>query len=288
MAEPKKNFAKIIAIAIVIIFAVGVLLAFVFLLPQKTTDNHAANDGNGNLAPTALFVYNPSLPTIEDTIIFSNKSTDNDGIIISYRWDFGDGTTSNEKDPAHQYSEPDNYLVRLTVTDNGGKTGTFSMLINVGGTGESVFQDFELNNGTPGAYFYNAWRSSSAFETNTVHRGNRSIKVVVPPVLNEAYGATIGINAASSTRYIDLSNATEISVWVYDTQGNNTIELKLKDLTGNIGAGVWSDRSATWNEWTKITWDISNYQGVVMSRIASIELYEWNEGTYYFDTIVYR
>lgn len=35
--------------------------------------------------------------------------------VISYLWDFGDGTTSNEQNPVHYYSSPGGYLVRLTV-----------------------------------------------------------------------------------------------------------------------------------------------------------------------------
>ena len=35
----------------------------------------------------------------------------------SYTWDFGDGSTSNEKDPTHIYRSSGNYQVCLTVTD---------------------------------------------------------------------------------------------------------------------------------------------------------------------------
>jgi PKD repeat protein len=35
---------------------------------------------------------------------------------LSWRWDFGDGTTSTESDPSHRYERPGAYLVRLTVT----------------------------------------------------------------------------------------------------------------------------------------------------------------------------
>jgi outer membrane protein assembly factor BamB len=40
----------------------------------------------------------------------------------SYLWDFGDGTTSDEQNPTHTYTSPDNYTVTLTVTDNTSNT----------------------------------------------------------------------------------------------------------------------------------------------------------------------
>src|SRR5690625_6521440 len=41
---------------------------------------------------------------------------------VSWSWDFGDGTTSTEKDPVHVYGESGYYLVTLTATDASGKS----------------------------------------------------------------------------------------------------------------------------------------------------------------------
>jgi hypothetical protein len=40
------------------------------------------------------------------------------GSIVSRLWDFGDGTTSTEERPTHVYTQPGNYQVKLTVTDD--------------------------------------------------------------------------------------------------------------------------------------------------------------------------
>ncbi len=87
-----------------------------------------------NLPPTADFTYSPSYPTDLDNIQFTDKSTDNiDGIshIISWNWNFGDGTTSNLKNPTHKYTYKDRYTITLTVTDNlsasNSKTKTIDM-----------------------------------------------------------------------------------------------------------------------------------------------------------------
>lgn len=37
-------------------------------------------------------------------------------------WNFGDGTTSNVANPVHAYQKAGTYSVKLTVTDNKGKT----------------------------------------------------------------------------------------------------------------------------------------------------------------------
>ncbi len=51
------------------------------------------------------------------------KSTDEDGNIVTYKWDFGDGTSSNDAEPLHQYAAAGTYKVTLTVTDEKGGTG---------------------------------------------------------------------------------------------------------------------------------------------------------------------
>jgi PKD repeat protein len=50
-------------------------------------------------------------------------SNDPDGTVVSYYWDFGDGTADGyDVNPSHIYSERGMYVVTLTVTDNGGAT----------------------------------------------------------------------------------------------------------------------------------------------------------------------
>ncbi|MCK5072895.1 MAG: PKD domain-containing protein [Bacteriovoracaceae bacterium] len=49
-------------------------------------------------------------------------SSDPDGFIVKYEWDMGNGVTQNGIDISHEYSEGNTYTVKLTVTDNWGKT----------------------------------------------------------------------------------------------------------------------------------------------------------------------
>jgi PKD repeat protein len=72
-----------------------------------------------NQSPTAAFTSSCN----ELTCSFnSDPSTDNDGRITSYQWNFGDGTGSSDPDPQHTYPTGDTYTVTLTVTDNDGAT----------------------------------------------------------------------------------------------------------------------------------------------------------------------
>ena len=48
------------------------------------------------------------------------SSSDPDGVIVAYRWDFGDGATSTLAQPTHQYAANGSYTVTLTVTDDAG------------------------------------------------------------------------------------------------------------------------------------------------------------------------
>ena len=57
---------------------------------------------------------------------------DKDGAIISYLWDFGDGTTGMGRNTTHIYKKPGEYQVILVVTDNNGNRDNKTIMINVG------------------------------------------------------------------------------------------------------------------------------------------------------------
>jgi PKD repeat protein len=50
------------------------------------------------------------------------------GLVTSWYWELGDGTTSTEPNPIHTYERVDTYQVRLTV-GNGAGTSSISQLI---------------------------------------------------------------------------------------------------------------------------------------------------------------
>lgn len=92
---------------------------------------------------TSVIVRNPALPPIariggdnnikknEETTFDGAGSIDSDGTIVSYRWDFGDGTTGVGSLAFHVYSREGSFTVTLTVTDNSGlsSSATFPVLV---------------------------------------------------------------------------------------------------------------------------------------------------------------
>jgi PKD repeat protein len=98
------------------------------------TDNDGGNASitrvitMGNVEPTASFRA-PSTANTGEGVRFADESTDPEGGLLSYVWDFGDGTTSTVKNPIHEYTTPEAVLVTLTVIDDGGATNTITQTI---------------------------------------------------------------------------------------------------------------------------------------------------------------
>jgi PKD repeat protein len=61
-------------------------------------------------------------------------SSDVDGTIVRYMWDFGDGNTGTGVTPTHTYAAPATYTVSLTVTDDDGATDTATTTATISGS----------------------------------------------------------------------------------------------------------------------------------------------------------
>jgi PKD repeat protein len=68
----------------------------------------------GNAPPTAAF----SSDCTDLSCSFTDGSTDPDGAVAGWSWEFGDGAVSTEAGPSHHYAAAGSYTVRLTVTDD--------------------------------------------------------------------------------------------------------------------------------------------------------------------------
>jgi PKD repeat protein len=77
-----------------------------------------------NIPPTAD-PNGPYTGTVSVPLTFDGSgSSDLDGTIVSYDWDFGDTNTGTGVSPTHTYAAAGTYTVTLTVTDNDGATDT--------------------------------------------------------------------------------------------------------------------------------------------------------------------
>ena len=64
-------------------------------------------------------------------VAFQNLSTVSSGSIVSYAWNFGDGSISSSQHPAHLFTAPGNYMVSLQVTTAAGCTNSISRSITI-------------------------------------------------------------------------------------------------------------------------------------------------------------
>ena len=100
----------------------------------------ALGGSSGNISPSA----NANGPYTGDegvAIDFSSAgSFDNDGTIVSYYWDFGDGNSSTLANPSNVYASSGSYTVSLTVTDDDGAADTDNTTATITG----ICHDHEL------------------------------------------------------------------------------------------------------------------------------------------------
>jgi hypothetical protein len=87
--------------------------------------------GQEGIPPVGVFAT-PGRAETNQTIVFdASDSYDADGIIISYEWNFGDGTTMTGQHVSHMYVLPGQYFVTLKVIDDTGMTYTSSQIITI-------------------------------------------------------------------------------------------------------------------------------------------------------------
>ncbi len=97
-------------------------------VPTPGAANGATNEG-----PTAQLSC-PAMADIGENLTFNaSASTDSDGTIVDYHFDFDDGSTGSGSNPLvyHTYTAADSYTVTLTVTDDDADTDTATCLVVV-------------------------------------------------------------------------------------------------------------------------------------------------------------
>jgi len=84
-----------------------------------------------NISPQASFSVSTEKQEAEKEVVFTNKASDTDGLIISYNWSFGDNEVSTEANPVHVYKKSGDYVVTLKVTDEDGATNSITKSITI-------------------------------------------------------------------------------------------------------------------------------------------------------------
>ncbi len=100
--------------------------------------------------PDADFDFSPSNPRVGETVFFDDESQDDDGRVVEWDWDFGDGSTSSSRNPTHRYNSRGSFTVTLRVTDDDGNSDTERRSITVmEEAGQRPVADFDFSPTNP-------------------------------------------------------------------------------------------------------------------------------------------
>jgi PKD repeat protein len=125
-----------------------------------------------NQAPSATF--STSVTGLAATVNAS-ASSDPDGTITGYAWNYGDGTTGSGATSSHTYAAAGTFTVTLTVTDNGGATATTTRAVTTTVPASTVFAsdtfDRTVSGGWGSAPTGGAWTITGAAAALSVSGG---------------------------------------------------------------------------------------------------------------------
>lgn len=165
-----------------------------------------------SMTPTADFTYSPINPSKQSVIEFTDISTDPDGDIVSWYWDFGDGDSSTDQHPTHQYTTYGTYTVSLEVTDNHGVTNTTTQQIQVLSL-PPVFNNPDPSNESTEQELSFTW--SITIEDPEGDTFNWNIECSN----GQSNSANDDINGTKSLSISGLSFNTQYMIWVNATDG---------------------------------------------------------------------
>ena len=154
-------------------------------------------------------------------------SSDADGTITDYAWDFGDGTTGSGATPTHLYATGGTYNVTLTVTDNGGNTGTTSAPIVITNPPAQYAADVfgrTVTNGLGTADVGGAWTLSGAATSFSVNNG-----------VGRIAGAVAGNRAGylQSVAQTDVNMTTDVALDSASTGGGAYVSIVGRRVSNN-------------------------------------------------------
>lgn len=199
--------------------------------------------------PTAHIQTNTNSIKVGQTLqLNGGQSSDSDGRITSYIWDFGDRTTSNEVNPYHTYRMHGTYQVTLEVMDDDRLTDIFSIDIVVNTTPSPIIRDIYTPTGSTHRIVYPDTSVIVDFEWEQVFDDDGIAHYEIE-LDNQVY----------SQKFYDNNNSISIN-----TEGKHEWRVRAIDNIGSIGP--WSPTHTfavdTIYPWTvaKISWNPTEYR----------------------------
>ena len=193
-----------------------------------------------NSLPTASFGVSAN----DLTATFdASASTDTDGTISSYLWNFGDGNSGSGKAVTHTYGAAGTYQVGLTVTDNRGGTAQLSKPVTVSAPTPAIALDSfarTVASGWGSADKGGAWSVAGTLANFAVSSGTAKMTA---PLGNTRTAALASVNLTSADVTIDIAanrpdaGNTYISVLGRRVNATNDYRAKLRLFSnGDVNA----------------------------------------------------
>lgn len=154
-----------------------------------------------NINPTASISANPRTGTTPLTVYFTGIGSDSDGTVVSYYWNFGDGSTSTEQNPIHTFQSQETYIIILTVTDDKGATASNTFSITVEQNNKEIIIGTWENSKNQRITFYANGRAYWDYWGDTVYKFTDDNNLIL-----EIYGDENNPNYQISCSIINENN----------------------------------------------------------------------------------
>ena len=211
-----------------------------------------------NTAPTAAFTSSASSLVLS---VDGTGSSDSDGSIASYSWNFGDGTAAGSGATAtHTYAAAGTYSVTLTVTDNGGATGSVTHSVTVTSPGQAPTAQFTSN----------CTFGSCAFDgTGSTGNGGATIKSYAWDFGDGSTGTgatPTHVYQADGTYSVTLTVTDSNARTAFITKSVTVTVLVAGDAFSRTASGGWgtADAGGTWNVSPSSAFSVNGSQGQIL------------------------
>ena len=211
-----------------------------------------------NQPPTAVITASPLTGQAPFTSSFSGAgSTDADGTITAYAWDFGDGATASGLTVSHQYTTPGAYIATLTVTDNNAASAKTQVNISVEAaatTASSLSDSFGTDTSSSytkinpnafitvsgGAAHGSSWQKTMSFHNTVLTASDHWVEAdVVYSGKTDSAGILARVDATNKTGYAAYFGAGGI---LNLARFSGTSQTLLTQFSGGYLAGTYALR----------------------------------------------
>ena len=211
----------------------------------------ATSDGGGtptNEAPTAAFSFSPT----DLSVAFTDASTDSDGSVVSWSWDFGDGNSSSDQNPTHAYGAYGTYTVELTVTDDDGATGTASESVTLSDPNAdgAFIEDAGMIVMEAENYHQSIDRGDHSWSSNTDNAGfSGASSMLVGPDSETIITADVPTTSAELLFDVDVTTTGDYYIWVRMWATDSDANSVFVGANGALNASTKGLQTQTLGEW---------------------------------------